>query len=99
MACEVFGWAQGKDISAAAGSSVARRQTRFRIDSNGIAPSEHCGAAGPKMLGRELILGYRLDRMQGEVISIGEELTSGERRDTNCQWISVRLGVLGIRVG
>ncbi|MGE0760964.1 MAG: molybdopterin-binding protein, partial [Pirellulaceae bacterium] len=75
-----------------------RRQTRFRIDSNGIAPSEHCGAAGPKMLGRELILGYRLDRMQAEVISIGDELTSGERLDTNSQWISVRLGELGIRV-
>ncbi len=35
--------------------------------------------------------------MQAEVISIGDELTSGQRLDTNSQWISQRLGELGIR--
>ena len=33
-----------------------------------------------------------------EVISIGDELTSGQRLDTNSQWISQQLGDLGIRV-
>lgn len=32
-----------------------------------------------------------------EVISIGDELTSGQRLDTNSQWISQRLGELGVR--
>jgi len=36
--------------------------------------------------------------MQAEVISIGDELTSGQRLDTNSQWLSERLGELGIRV-
>lgn len=36
--------------------------------------------------------------MIGEVISIGDELTSGERLDTNSQWLSQRLGELGIAV-
>lgn len=36
--------------------------------------------------------------MQAEVISIGDELTSGQRLDTNTQWLSERLGELGIRV-
>ena len=36
--------------------------------------------------------------MLAEVISIGDELTSGQRLDTNCQWLSERLGELGIRV-
>ncbi|MHB1036335.1 MAG: CinA family nicotinamide mononucleotide deamidase-related protein [Pirellulales bacterium] len=36
--------------------------------------------------------------MQAEVISIGDELTSGQRLDTNSQWLSQRLGELGIRV-
>jgi nicotinamide-nucleotide amidase len=35
--------------------------------------------------------------MLAEVISIGDELTSGERLDTNTQWISQRLTELGIR--
>lgn len=34
----------------------------------------------------------------GEVISVGDELTSGERLDTNTQWISQRLAELGIEV-
>lgn len=34
--------------------------------------------------------------MHAEVISIGDELTSGQRLDTNSQWISQRLGELGI---
>ena len=36
--------------------------------------------------------------MQAEVISIGDELTSGQRLDTNSQWLSERLGELGVRV-
>jgi nicotinamide-nucleotide amidase len=36
--------------------------------------------------------------MQAEVISIGDELTSGQRLDTNSQWLSQRLTELGIRV-
>ncbi|MDP6447664.1 MAG: molybdopterin-binding protein, partial [Pirellulaceae bacterium] len=35
---------------------------------------------------------------RAEVISIGDELTSGQRLDTNSQWLSQRLGDLGIRV-
>ncbi len=33
-----------------------------------------------------------------EVISIGDELTSGARLDTNTQWLSQRLGELGVSV-
>lgn len=36
--------------------------------------------------------------MIGEVIAIGDELTSGQRLDTNSQWVSQRLGELGITV-
>ena len=36
--------------------------------------------------------------MQAEVIAIGDELTSGQRLDTNSPWISQQLGDLGIRV-
>ncbi|MEZ6114293.1 MAG: CinA family nicotinamide mononucleotide deamidase-related protein [Pirellulaceae bacterium] len=36
--------------------------------------------------------------MNAEVIAIGDELTSGQRLDTNSQWLSERLGELGIRV-
>lgn len=36
-----------------------------------------------------------LDNMIAEVISIGDELTSGHRLDTNSQWISQQLGDLG----
>lgn len=35
--------------------------------------------------------------MQAEVIAIGDELTSGQRLDTNSQWLSQQLGLLGIR--
>lgn len=34
--------------------------------------------------------------MHAEVISIGDELTSGQRLDTNSQWLSQRLGELGV---
>lgn len=34
----------------------------------------------------------------GEVISIGDEMTSGARLDTNAQWLSRRLGELGVDV-
>ncbi len=34
-----------------------------------------------------------------EVISIGDELTSGQRLDTNTQWLSQKLNDLGINVG
>ena len=36
--------------------------------------------------------------MQAEVISIGDELPTGQRLDTNSQWLSQRLGEIGIRV-
>ncbi len=36
--------------------------------------------------------------MIAEVISIGDELTNGQRLDTNSQWLSSRLGELGVRV-
>ena len=36
--------------------------------------------------------------MQAEIISIGDELTSGQRLDTNSQWLSLQLAQLGIRV-
>jgi nicotinamide-nucleotide amidase len=36
--------------------------------------------------------------MIGEVVSIGDELTSGQRLDTNSQWLSSRLADLGVRV-
>ena len=36
--------------------------------------------------------------MFAEIISIGDELTSGQNLDTNSQWLSQRLGELGVRV-
>ena len=36
--------------------------------------------------------------MIAEVISIGDELTSGQRLDTNSKWLSEQLGELGIKV-
>ncbi len=36
--------------------------------------------------------------MLAEIISIGDEITSGQRLDTNSQWLSSRLGELGVRV-
>lgn len=36
--------------------------------------------------------------LRAEVISIGDEMTSGIRLDTNSQWLSRRLGQLGIEV-
>lgn len=36
--------------------------------------------------------------MRAEIISIGDEITSGQTLDTNSQWISQRLEELGIRV-
>lgn len=36
--------------------------------------------------------------MDGEIIALGDELTSGQRLDTNSQWISQRLGELGVHV-
>jgi len=36
--------------------------------------------------------------VRAEIISIGDELTSGQRLDTNSQWLSERLGELGIPV-
>lgn len=35
--------------------------------------------------------------MIAEVIAIGDEMTSGQRLDTNSQWLSQRLGELGVR--
>src|SRR5437868_6293602 len=36
--------------------------------------------------------------MHAEIISIGDELTSGQRLDTNSQWLSTSLGELGVLV-
>jgi nicotinamide-nucleotide amidase len=36
--------------------------------------------------------------MNAEIISIGDELTSGQRLDTNSQWLSQQLGDIGVRV-
>jgi nicotinamide-nucleotide amidase len=36
--------------------------------------------------------------MQAEIIAIGDELTSGQRLDTNSQWLSQQLADLGIKV-
>lgn len=37
--------------------------------------------------------------MLAEIISIGDEMTTGQRLDTNSQWLSQRLGELGIATG
>ncbi|TWU24173.1 putative competence-damage inducible protein [Novipirellula galeiformis] len=37
-------------------------------------------------------------KLSAEVISIGDEMTSGARLDTNSQWLSQRLGELGVEV-
>lgn len=39
-----------------------------------------------------------MPNLLAEVISIGDELTSGQRLDTNSQWISQQLGAIGVRV-
>jgi nicotinamide-nucleotide amidase len=36
--------------------------------------------------------------MRAEIIAIGDELTSGQRLDTNSQWLSQRLGEIGVPV-
>lgn len=36
--------------------------------------------------------------MHAEIIALGDEITSGQLLDTNSQWLSQRLGELGIRV-
>jgi nicotinamide-nucleotide amidase len=45
-----------------------------------------------------MLEGRRGPLMIAEVISIGDELTSGQRLDTNSQWLSQRLGEIGIPV-
>ena len=40
-----------------------------------------------------------LDDIIAEVIAIGDELTTGQRLDTNTQWLSARLGDAGVTVG
>ncbi len=40
-----------------------------------------------------------MSECKAEVMSIGDEITSGQRLDTNTQWISQRLGEMGIQVG
>ena len=37
-------------------------------------------------------------KLKAEIIAIGDELTSGQRLDTNSQWLSQQLGDLGIEV-
>ena len=43
---------------------------------------------------RRLIINMSL---RAEIISIGDELTSGQRLDTNSRWLSERLGNLGVK--
>ena len=38
------------------------------------------------------------NQLRAEVVSIGDELTTGQRLDTNSQWISRELALLGIPV-
>ncbi len=38
------------------------------------------------------------ETLRAEVVSIGDELTTGQRLDTNSQWISRELGVIGVPV-
>ena len=38
------------------------------------------------------------DEIRAEVIAIGDELTSGQRLDTNSQWLSAELALLGVPV-
>ena len=40
-----------------------------------------------------------MTNLKAEVIAVGDELTSGQRLDTNTQWISQQLGDIGIAVG
>ena len=35
--------------------------------------------------------------LRAEIISIGDELTSGQRLDTNSRWLSEQLGNLGVK--
>lgn len=37
-------------------------------------------------------------KLRAEVVSVGDELTTGQRLDTNSQWISRELGLLGVPV-
>jgi nicotinamide-nucleotide amidase len=39
----------------------------------------------------------RNSMFEAEVISVGDELTSGQRLDTNSQWLSQRLGEIGVK--
>lgn len=39
-----------------------------------------------------------MKKIRAEVIAIGDEMTSGQRLDTNTQWISQQLGDLGVEV-
>ncbi len=38
-----------------------------------------------------------MNRLRAEILAIGDELTSGQRLDTNSQWLAQRLGELGVR--
>ncbi len=42
--------------------------------------------------------GDGIGKLRAEVVSIGDELTTGQRLDTNSQWISRELGLLGVPV-
>ncbi len=39
-----------------------------------------------------------MENMRAEIIAVGDELSSGQRLDTNSQWLSQQLGDLGISV-
>ena len=55
------------------------------------------GSGNDAKTGR-LVVGSESKELLAEVISIGDEMTSGARLDTNAQWLSQRLGDLGVHV-
>ncbi len=48
------------------------------------------------MIDQKIGLGRKRDAVKAEIISIGDEMTSGQRLDTNSRWLSQQLGDLGV---
>ncbi len=64
-------------------------------------PGNHhdaCPAATPAIRSRANSRRGKIVVMHAEIISIGTELTSGQKLDTNSQWLSLQLADLGIPV-
>jgi nicotinamide-nucleotide amidase len=58
----------------------------FEVPQTGVDPVGYCSSLHEKSR----------HRMHAEIIAIGTELVSGQKLDTNSQWLSQRLGELGI---